>query len=212
MTLQRPVVYYNGTMEYFGRDHLPFAVLAITVLLFTIFPILLLCLYPCRWFQQLLNRCHLQRQALNTFIDAFQGSFKNGTDGSWDCRSFSSIFLITRVFTYLLFGVSMIVHSISGIIALLSIVVLMLCFFQPYQNALHNIIDAIFLTVLLVLTTCMWRIVDFNSTLREFADRVVITVFLCCIHWVYCCILSVDLASSKHYGQGWCSYSNTITQ
>ena len=176
---QWPVVQYDGTIEYFGREHLPYATLAITVLLlFTICPILLLCLYPCRWFQQLLNRCHLQRQALNTFIDAFQGSFKNGTDGSWDCRSFSSIFLITRVFTYLLFGVSVIVHSISGIITLLSIVVLMLCLFQPYQNALHNIIDAIFLTILLVLTTCMWRIVDFNSTLREFADRVVITVFI----------------------------------
>ena len=57
------VLYYDGSVEYFGRDHLPYAVLAITVLLvFTILPILLLCLYPCHWFQKFLNSCHLRRQ------------------------------------------------------------------------------------------------------------------------------------------------------
>ena len=47
------LLYYDGSVEYFGADHLPYAVLAITVLLvFTVLPILLLCLYPCRWFQK----------------------------------------------------------------------------------------------------------------------------------------------------------------
>ena len=178
ITLQRPVVYYNGTMEYFGRDHLPFAVLAITVLLlFTLFPILLLCLYPCRWFQQLLNRCHLQRQALNTFIDAFQGSFKNGTDGSWDCRYFSAVFLMTRVLAYVLLGVSMIMLSNSGLIALLLSVVLMLCLFQPYTNSIHNTIDIIFFTVFAILISCYWVISDHNSSLRRYVDSYVAWTF-----------------------------------
>ena len=210
---QWPAVQYAGTMEYFGREHLPYAVLAITILLlFTLFPILLLCLYPCRWFQQLLNRCHLQRQALNTFIDAFQGSFKNGTKGSWDCRSFSSIFLITRVFTYVLFGVSMIMQSISGIIAFLSTVILMLCLFQPYQNPLHNIMDSIFLTVLLVLTTCMWRIADFNNTLREFADRFVIHIFLP-IPVLYPLVLLLYFFCMSNFMRRFrARFSNTFTQ
>ena len=178
ITLQRPVVYYNGTMEYFGRDHLPFAVLAITVLLlFTLFPILLLCLYPCRWFQQLLNRCHLQRQALNTFIDAFQGSFKNGTDGSRDCRYFSAVFLMTRVLAYVLLGVSMIMLSNSGLIALLLSVVLMLCLFQPYTNSIHNKIDIIFFTVFAILISCYWVISDHNSSLRRYVDSYVACTF-----------------------------------
>ena len=49
-------LYYDGTVEYLGRTHLPYAVLAISVLLvFTLLPILLLCLYPCRCFQRFLN-------------------------------------------------------------------------------------------------------------------------------------------------------------
>ena len=171
---QWPMLYYNGTMEYFGRDHLPFAVLAITVLLlFTLFPILLLCLYPCRWFQQLLNRCHLQRQALNTFIDAFQGSFKNGTDGSRDCRYFSAVFLMTRVLAYVLLGVSMIMLSNSGLIALLLSVVLMLCLFKPYTNSIYTTIDIIFFTVLTILISCFWEVADHNCNLREYVDRIV---------------------------------------
>ena len=74
------VLYYDGSVNYFGTDHLPYAVLAMTVLLvFTVLPILLLCLYPCRCFQKFLNSCHLRSQALHTFMDAFQGCYKDGT-------------------------------------------------------------------------------------------------------------------------------------
>ena len=178
MTLQQPVVYYNGTMEYFGREHLPYAVLAITVLLlFTIFPILLLCLYPCRWFQQLLNICHLRRQALNTFIDAFQGSFKNGTDGERDCRYFSAVFLMTRVLAYILLGISMTMLSNSGLIALLLSVAMMLSLFQPYTNSIHTTVDIIFFTVFAILISCNWVVSDHNSALRIYIDRYVAYIF-----------------------------------
>ena len=39
-------LYYDGSTEYFGREHLPFGITACLVLLiFNIFPLLLLCLY-----------------------------------------------------------------------------------------------------------------------------------------------------------------------
>ena len=95
--MQRTVLYYDGTVRYFGEKHLPYAVLAITILIiFTLLPILILCFYPCHWFQQLLNRCHLRCLALHTFMDAFQGCYKNGTDGTRDCHFFSALYLITR--------------------------------------------------------------------------------------------------------------------
>ena len=53
---QRPILYYDGTVEYFSRDHVPFAIIAIIVLVpFVIFPILVLCVYPCRCFQRFLQ-------------------------------------------------------------------------------------------------------------------------------------------------------------
>ena len=95
-------LYYDGSVEYFGREHLPYAVLAISVLLvFTFLPILLLCLYPCRCFQRFLNSCHLRSQALHTFMDAFQGCYKDGTNGTRDCRYFAAVYLIARVAVYL---------------------------------------------------------------------------------------------------------------
>ena len=170
-TLQWPVVYYDGTMEYLGREHLPYAILAISALLvFTLFPVLLLCLYPCRRFQRLLNKCHLQRQLLNTFVDAFQGSFKNGTNGTGDYRYFAAVFLITRVLAYMLIGVSMTLLSNSGLLALLMGVVIILVLFSPYTNSLYTKIDIVFLTVLAVLASCAWSVTDSNSVLREFAD------------------------------------------
>ena len=47
------VLYHNASIKYFSRQHLPFAVLAISVLLvFVLFPLLLLLLYPMRSFQR----------------------------------------------------------------------------------------------------------------------------------------------------------------
>ena len=45
------VLYYDGTITYFGMEHLPYALTAIILLLVFIFlPILLLFLYPCKCF------------------------------------------------------------------------------------------------------------------------------------------------------------------
>ena len=92
--MQPPVLYYDGTVEYFGKDyvHLPYALLALAVLLvFTFLPILLLCVYPCRCFQRVLNRYHLSSQTLHTFMDTFQGGFKDGKNGTRDFRYFAAV-------------------------------------------------------------------------------------------------------------------------
>ena len=47
-------LYYNASVPYFGETHLPYAILAITVLtLFVLLPTLLLIIYPFHWFQKL---------------------------------------------------------------------------------------------------------------------------------------------------------------
>ena len=59
-------LYYDGSVEFFGREHLPYAILAVFVTLFlVIFPLLLFILYPMRCFQKCLTyfnlRCHALR-------------------------------------------------------------------------------------------------------------------------------------------------------
>ena len=96
--------YYNGSLEYFGYDHLPYALLA--VFMFTTFnlaPFLLLCLYPYRCFQSCLNCCRLNSQVLRTFMDAFQGCYKFEP---YDCRYFSGFYLFLRVVILVIFLVT----------------------------------------------------------------------------------------------------------
>ena len=82
------------SVEYFGRYHLPFAFLAMAVL-FSLFivPMVLLFVYPFRWFQHILNKIGINSLVLRTFIEVFQGSYKNGTNGTKDYRFFSGFLL-----------------------------------------------------------------------------------------------------------------------
>ena len=85
-------LYYDGSVEFLGSEHLPYAVLAVIVVLFlVIFPLLLFILYPMRCFQKCLTYFNLRCHALRVFMDAFQGCYKDGTDGTRDCRYFAVI-------------------------------------------------------------------------------------------------------------------------
>ena len=145
------VTYYDGHVEYFGKDHRPYAVLAIAVLLvFTVLPILLLCLYPCRWFHKFLNSCHLRCQALHIFMDAFQGCFKDGTNGTRDCRYFAAIYLITRVGVHLAVTNKLVANN-SIPISILATLVLLLSGFHPYKEGLYNLLDIFLLVCVIVI-------------------------------------------------------------
>ena len=92
------VFYYNATVPYFSTEHLPYAILAVSVLaIFIVLPVLILLLYPTRVFQRLIGCCNTRWHALDAFVDAFQGYYKNGTNGTPDWRCFSGLYLIFRI-------------------------------------------------------------------------------------------------------------------
>ena len=97
-------LYHNASIDYFGSTHLPYAILAIVVLVvFVLLPVLILMLYPFRWFQKILNALPVRWYVLHTFMDSFQGCYKDGTEpGTRDCRWFASFFLIVRCILFLL--------------------------------------------------------------------------------------------------------------
>ena len=147
------LLYFDPSTEYFSRQHLPFAVLAICVLWgFVLFPLLLLLLYPMRSFQRRLGYCtKIRWQFLHTFADAFQGCYKNGTNGTRDYRYFAGVYLLSR--TVLL--VAFVSHNaLQWLILIPFPVVASLSFasFQPYKNNFFNIIDCLGFA-LLALTT-----------------------------------------------------------
>ena len=193
------VLYYDGSVEYFGRDHLPYAVLAITVLLvFTVLPILLLCLYPCHWFQRFLNSCHLRNQALHTFMDTFQGCYKDGTNGTRDCRYFAAVYLITRVVVYLSIGLTLVSLNISVLTIIFTILALLVASFHPYKQKVYNRLDVFLLLSLTVFAPCAWVFLKHTSDAEVQVARIVIC-FIATSHVVctLCLVLYYILRKSR---------------
>lgn len=95
-------LYYDPTLEYFGKEHIPYAVFAILVLLIFVFtPLLILMIFPYRPFVRFLrvvtgSKWHA---LMSHFIDIFQGWFKNGTgeNSSHDCRIVSAFFPLFKL-------------------------------------------------------------------------------------------------------------------
>ena len=90
-------LYVDPTIRAFSVQHLPYFISSVLLLVILIgLPTLLLCLYPTKIFRKLLLYFLPLRwqQAVSTFIDTFQGHYKDGTNGTRDYRAASSIHLL----------------------------------------------------------------------------------------------------------------------
>ena len=147
------VLYYNASIEYFSREHLPFALLATCALLvFAIFPMILLLLYPMRSFQRCLGYCtRIRWQFLHTFADAFQGCYKNGTNGTHDYRYFVGLYLLFRI-VMLAVLITPMVYMWPILILFQVVILLLFAVFRPYKNNIFNIADC--LTFALLALSC----------------------------------------------------------
>ena len=135
----------SGNLEYFGPQHLPYALLAIATGSFFIFLILLLTLYPCRCFQRCLNTCGLRLLPLHMLMDAFQGSYKLEPR---DLRYFSAFYLFLRLLMLAHVELFLSPQSfyISGILLLASAAVMATC--RPYKVDTHNTVDSVLLLLM----------------------------------------------------------------
>ena len=175
-------LYYDASVEYFGtKTHLPYAILALfVVFIFIIFPILLLLLYPMRCFQCCLGRCRVKWHALHIFVDTFQGCYKDGTNGTRDCRYFAGVYLLVRLILFLLFAITNSVAFYAMATIVLIIVAMLLAIVQPYKAEFtaYNAVDSVF-----ILTIAMWygTAVFFNTataTSQGLLDKTVLVSFL----------------------------------
>ncbi len=136
----RGLAYFSAATDkkYASKSHATYFIIA-SVMGF-ILPILLLCLYPCRWFQRCLNRTQLRLQALHTSMDVLQGHYRTEPN---DLRCFSGCFLVAQ-------SSDLIIHSIIGLFQYLLIFIVSLAVARPFKNKWHNIINTALFTALLV--------------------------------------------------------------
>ena len=143
--LHENILYLDGTVQYLSKSHIPYAILAIFMLsIFNIFPIIVLSLYPCQCFQRCLNHFPCQLQALQVFMDVFQGSFKTSP---YDCRYFAALYLLLWILNLVLQGVLQNSLYYPLIALMFFITSLMVCFMKPRRYFRHNLIDSLLLAV-----------------------------------------------------------------
>ena len=148
-------LWYDASIAYFGKEHLPYGIVTLLVLLiFVIFPIVLLLLYPMQCFQRCLGRCGLRCHALNTFMDAFQGCYKDGTNGTRDCRYFAALYLIIRIIFFFVLALTLDVLFYAVGLFMLIVFAMLIAIIQPYKAefAIYNIVDTV-----LILILAMWN-------------------------------------------------------
>ena len=167
------VPYNDATVEYFGKEHLPFAILAaVCSTLFAIFPILLLFIYQFCWFQRLLSCLHIHHPLLREVMESFQSCYTNGTQpGTKDHRWFSAVFYVILYVNIILY--SAILDSgyfTFGTMLIISLIILT-ALVQPYKNATHAKMT-IFLMGIVGLVLCLDKATNHPSLRSKTEYRV----------------------------------------
>ena len=137
--------YAEPSREYLRGQHLLFCFAAFAcALVFCILPFTILFLYPFKCFQKCLNCCGLRCLTLHAFADAFQGCYKDGTDGSRDYRWFAGVHLFIRFGIVLLFSLLKNYFLFSLYVSFISFaLVATTALLQPYKKDINNKIDTL---------------------------------------------------------------------
>ncbi|XP_064390095.1 uncharacterized protein LOC135338015 [Halichondria panicea] len=151
------VLYYDGTVDYLGTEHLPYAILTIIIgIVMIVAPAILLVLYPFRWFQRLISCLRVKGHILQTVMDSFQGCYKDGTEpGTRDYRWFAAVPIISRSIAFILlsFTLDSSYFPLGSVVVVSGLVLTIII--QPYKNnvAVYAKIDCIFLGFLAITFT-----------------------------------------------------------
>ena len=87
----RKALYYEPGLLADNVQYL-YVISVVNMFLFAFLPAILLCLYPTRIFRKVLKCFRMDGSSLLTFLDVFQGHFKDGTSGTRDYRALSGVY------------------------------------------------------------------------------------------------------------------------
>ena len=147
-------LFYDGSIPYFGKEHLPFGILGIFIsVVFICTPVLLLLFTSFRigrkmFFSRLSVRTKI---FLHIYLDSFQGRFRDGTSpGSTNFRVFSGFFLILRLLVFLLYAALLFEMFFAYNTMLLVLASLLMIITGPYKEKYkqHEYTTVIFLLLL----------------------------------------------------------------
>lgn len=127
-------------------------------MLFVVIPPLLLLVYPLKAMKKCAKYCkpkcpHGVKTRFNHFLDTFQGCYKDGTNGTRDCRYFAGLYFIFRILLVLVYYFTAPDWILLFLIKqfLFSIAVLAFAIIRPYSEEFYNNLDTTIFTILALL-------------------------------------------------------------
>ena len=146
-SIQR-VLSSDPSVQWFSVDSLPYLVVSFVIFFVLILPpIILLAFYPTKRFQHFLSICSIGGRsqallALNTFVEKFYSSYRDGLSGGRDMRGFASLYFLLRIMVYLSSVTKQFLLYSALILSATSILIAIV---RPYKKIYMNVIDTLIL-------------------------------------------------------------------
>ncbi len=154
---------FNASIHYNSAEHKPYLILSVSVLIiFNLLPIILLFAYPIKIFQRGLNSIPcVNWHYLHTFMDCFQGCYKNGTNNTRDYRYFAGIYLLIRLAYQISAVIDMNYKNDYFYVLVPYLASLLFGIFRPYRVSFYNRLDCAYFGFLALgrFWVMAWRIV-----------------------------------------------------
>ena len=156
-TSSSALLLYDPNIRFLHSEHIPYATVALLILIFIILLPLLLLLYPTSIFKKCLTYLGFRRwDILHHIMDIFQGWFKDGTEDTRDCRPLSALYLLFRVAVSCELVVKILNDDYNGgfpihwlVLGMLNIFLGMIYFLlQPYKQKWMSHFDGWILTLI----------------------------------------------------------------
>ena len=196
------LVYINPTVPYGSKKHICAVLFSVFVAVFLYLPpLLLLILYPTRLYRKISHNIKSKwRIAIKTYVETFQGCYKDGTNGTRDYRALSGYKL---ALASLLLAVQSVSYNTQfvGLPVLVSIIVftvfIILCsLLQPYK---HRVGNASAVTLLAIMTAIFALSRSFNTPRGSDIIRVMTLVLLVSPHCALCGYVVWKLRCCRKY-------------
>ena len=136
------VMAFSPSTLFFHKGHLPLAIFSIFVLLtFIAVPPIVLLFYQTSFFKKCLRRFKINSQTLRTFVETFQVCYKDGTNGTRDCRYFAGLYFILRV--VIIVFTTIYSNLVNESVLVCGFIALLFALVRPYKKHIYNVIDAV---------------------------------------------------------------------
>ena len=212
------VTYVDPTIPFAHPKHICLMVVSLCFLAFIVMPpIVVLMIYPTRLFRKLQN--HLSSRlnlAIDTFVNTYQGCYKDGTNGTRDYRSWSGGFLAVYVLTLIVgVGVNALVEVnnrqpvMETQTIIISMVTLSVAFavLRPYKSNIANITVCALLAITAALYVSL--VVQVGHRTAYLAIVMAVSSIPHCVF--YGCLMYKLYKKSNHFKRAlreWCCLKN----